>query len=369
MQHPPAPLPGTDVPAQVQRDLRALSRGLSSTPGTVRREHEEAIRIAGRWLSLVGERRRAAEGSPSDQERWSTYAAAVKQPAGRTPDQKSLTVLLGTVRAMLKDLAATEPPCPTVTDIATRIRTMIGADLALYPPGAMLPQKDLLVRQWEIPPAHLELALKDLRDQGALDWNPGGTARVRATGPYGARGLDVAGWLRTLIRTPVYPPGRLPARRELARTLAIGEDPVAGTLAVLVAEGTLLPGTPPRVPPGPSQPFDLETVLRPVAHLPRPEGGPPYLDALARRTRSSWVARTRPPMPQLERDIAVLRADIAHLAPLVHDLYPDAVGVVARAAVTAAEPLPTDGYHLHWRAAGLAIAAQDLLAELHTRSL
>ncbi|MEV0776318.1 GntR family transcriptional regulator [Streptomyces sp. NPDC050428] len=362
-----------DIPGQLARDLRALPAGRTNAPGAIHRNYDTTLHIAARWLSLVDIRRHAARASPSDQKRWNAYTTAVKQAPTRHPDQQSLIVLLGTVRDMLKDLRATEPPCPTVADVTTRIRNMIAADPVAYPPGASLPRKDLLARKCGVPEGNVELALGDLRAEGVVDRNPGGSARVRARGPYRARQPDIDGWLRTLIRTGVYPPGRpLPSYRELARTLAIGEDPVRDVTARLGTQGVLhlFRGQPPVVlPDTEAQPFDLAAVLLPLEHLPQPGGGRPVLEATARRTRSSWVARVSPPAPQLEEDIGVLRADAVHLAPLVHGLYPDAADVVARAAVTAAEPLPADGHQRLWRAACLAIAVQDLLSELTVRSL
>ncbi|WP_069626241.1 hypothetical protein [Streptomyces niveus] len=123
--------------------------------------------------------------------------------AGR--DHASLLLLIGTVRDMLKDLRATHPPCPTVTDIAERIKTMIKADPAAYPPGATL-SKVALEREVGIPRSSLDAALADLRAEQVLDPTGSGPARVRAASPDDARRLDVGGWLRTLIRTGVYPP-------------------------------------------------------------------------------------------------------------------------------------------------------------------
>lgn len=181
------------------------------------------------------------------------------------------------------------------------------------------------------------------------------------------------GWLRNLIRTGVYPPGSpLPPRRELARVLAITEDLFEDTLGALSRERVVdrHRGRPIVAQPvAEARPFDLTTVLAPLTHLPRPSGGPGPLHTAARRSRSSWVARVRPPVPELDADIEVLRAYVVHLAPLVHHQYPDSAPVVARAAVTAAEPLPHDDQQRLWRSALLAIAAQDLLGELTIRSL
>lgn len=373
MSRPPAPSPPSsakDVVEQLTGDLRALPAGLRNAPEAVHREYMQTLGIAQRWLRLVDERRRAAEGSPSDQARWSACTAAVEQEPGRHPDQQSLVLLLGTVRQMLNDLRATQPPCPTVTDVTARIMEMIESDPAVYPPGARVPVLPL-VKEMGIPRKHLDLAVDDLRATGLLDPSIG-PVRVRP-GPPGARRLNAAGWLRTLIRTGVYPPGRyLPPHRELARILAIDTTPVKDITDALSREGTvhLRHGRPLVVLSGAqTPPFDLTAVLAPLKHQPQPPGGPDLVHATARRTRSSWVARLCPPAPELNADIGVLRAAVVHLAPLVHHQHPDATPVVARAAVTAAEPLPHDDHQRLWRAACLAIAAQDLLSELTVRSL
>ncbi|MFE5842048.1 GntR family transcriptional regulator [Streptomyces niveus] len=353
-----------EIPDLLRRDLTALPSGRRSAATFVQQQHATTCQIAERWLWLVDERRRAAGGSPSDQARWTDFRAAVEQAPAAGRDHVSLLLLLGTVRDMLKDLRATHPPCPTVAEIAERIRSMIKADPASYPPGARL-SKGVLEREMGIPRSSLDAALADLRADRVLDPAGSGPARVRSAGPNGARRLDVGGWLRTLIRTGVYPPGQpLPLRSELVRTLAIGEMAVADTIRTLAEEGVLRcpPGSPADVlPDATSRPFDLASAAVPSERpLPSVSSLLARSAAAASRTRASWKPRACPPVPDLDADFDVLRTAALHLAPLVDLRRPGAAADVARAVVTATEPLPVDDHQQRWRTACLAIAVQDL---------
>lgn len=359
--------PDTESAYSTLRSQLGAMHGVEATYDGVTGDTEAVRRLVKRWLPLATARLEAAEGSPSDQDRWQALIDAPQHDTGFLRESSA-------ARGLLRALMEASLPGPTAREIADRLRREI-AD-GTRPPGSVVSRVRILADAGlaSATDRRVELAVQDLVAENLLV--VGSANRVRVAGPGEApcdHRVPAAGLLRALVSGGVYSPmSSLPTRRDLAKILAVGRPVVGQVLRQLHDEKVL------------SVPLGAGAVVRPL--LPFPVSEPPALQGLAarlravapsgtdldhagirkmcRRARVWWHHGSAPGSESLRAMRQVLVAAAADLLPLAAHRHPDDPAVCAvlrRTAVTALHTWPEERDTTVWRTACLATAVLETL--------
>ncbi|MFF8992496.1 hypothetical protein ACF09H_21675 [Streptomyces sp. NPDC014983] len=317
------------------------------------------------WLPLAESRLAQAAGSPSDHARWKDLVAGVQPLVTPVDPSPALTSLSDSALRLLRALRAAETEGPGVTEIADHVRTAIRDGVLL--PGTKLPVGRIAADLgYSRPSDRAELAFQDLQTENLLTFR-GSTWWVAEPTD---QPTQIAGMIRTLIQTSVYPPGHcLRTTIELARELASSRVNLVKALAVLREEGSVVSqsGLCPVVSPVP--PFTLDAPLDPdaLAAQLRPftltdaDLRPEVIEETCAQARIWWRTRTSPPAAALEHAFGYLITAVLHLLRSNSDT-PKAHTRLRRTAALALDPNDITPNPL-WRTACIAAIASEILGE------
>lgn len=305
-----------------------------------------------------------AEGSRSDCARWKALIAGVQPLVTATGTSLNLTALSSNAVDLLQALLAAEVEGPDVKEIADHVRTMIRE--GVYLPGTKLGVGRIAAdlgcsRSAE---DRAELAFQDLQAEGLLTRRGSMWWVTEPTD----QPTQIAGMIRTFIRTGVYPPGSpLPITGVLAREFTTSTAYLVKAWRILRNEGTVISrnGFRPVVSPVPPFPFDtpddlgtLATRLRSLA-VDDADHSPHVIEETCARARTWWRTRTSPPLATLEHTHAYLISAVLHLFRTNPDM-PEAHTRLRRTAALAFDPHRITSSPL-WRTACIAVVVGEFL--------
>ncbi|MFD4123831.1 GntR family transcriptional regulator [Streptomyces globisporus] len=353
------------------RELLVIERSAPEESTAVAPIPAQLTDLAGQWVKAA-HACAADMGSVTQRARWQTLIMAVETrqgthaPAGT--DVPGLCTALRKLLLAMLEYSRFEPP---VTGISDYLRGRI-AD-GTCPPGSLLGARRIAAELCLAPVSavRVKLALADLEAEGLVEANRTG---IRVTGtPAGRteRSVQVAQWLRTLIREGVYPPGSaLPRVTDLPRLLVTPRPVISSAMALLGDEGTVRSGVGGRAlvvqDPGfaVAAPLDLTTVdrLLTLAGWAGSDTSPRRVRETGRRARTWWQHRITPAPGRVPHTHRTLTSMAAHLIPAAHAHHqtPQAEATMRRAAVTALAPQPEAAQEQLWRTACLAAAVLEL---------
>ncbi|MFD8062553.1 GntR family transcriptional regulator [Streptomyces cyaneofuscatus] len=353
------------------RELLVIERAAPDASTAVAPVPAQLTDLADQWVKAA-HTCVADMGSATQRDRWQALVTDVDTrqgaPTSAGTDVPALCAALRTLLLTMLEYSRYEPP---VTGIADYLRSRI-ADGTL-PPGSLLGARRITAELCLAPVSavRVKLALADLQAEGLVEANRTG---IRVTGaPEGRteRSVQVAQWLRTLIREGVYPPGSaLPRVTDLPRPLVTPRPVISSAMALLDDEGTVRSGVGGRAivvqDPGfaVAAPLDLTTVDRrlALAGWAGSDTSPQRVRETCRRARGWWNHRVTPAPGRVPHTHRTLISMAAHLIPAAHAHHqtPQAEATMRRAAVTALAPQPACANTQLWRTACLAAAVLEL---------
>ncbi|WP_145502610.1 GntR family transcriptional regulator [Streptomyces sp. CFMR 7] len=311
-------------------------------------------------------------GSATQRAQWQTLISAVETRQGSaSPAGTDVLALCTALRNLLRTMLEYSRYEPPVTRISDYLRSRITDGTCS--PGSPLGARRIAaeLRLAPVSAVRVKLALADLKAEGVVESTRNG---IRVTGtPAGRpeRSVQVAQWLRTLIREGVYPPGSaLPRVADLARPLVTPTPVISSAVALLDDEGAVRSGLGVRAVvvqnPGfaVAAPLDLTTVDRrlTLAGWAGSDTSPQRVRETCRRARSWWHHRITPAPDRVPHTHRTLTSMAAQLIPAAHNHHqtPTAKATMRRAAVTALAPQPEAPQEQLWRTACLAAAVLEL---------
>ncbi|MFI0878842.1 hypothetical protein ACH4TM_31215 [Streptomyces parvus] len=353
------------------RELLVIERSAPGASTAVTPTPAQLTDLAGQWVKAA-HTCAADMGSVTQRARWQTLITAVETRqdahASAGTDVPALCTALRDLLLAMLEYSRLEPP---VTGISDYLRSRI-AD-GTCPPGSPLGVARFAaeLRLAPVSAVRVKLALADLEAEGVVESTSNG---IRVTGtPAGRmeRSVQVAQWLRTLIRKGVYPPGSaLPRVADLARPLVTPIPVISSAVALLDDEGTVRSGLGVRAvvvqEPGfaVAAPLDLTTVDRrlTLAGWAGSDTSPQRVRETCRRARSWWHHRIAPAPGRVSHTHRTLTSMAARLIPAAHAHHQphQAQATMRRAAVTALTPQPEVPQEQLWRTACLAAAVLEL---------